>query len=220
MSGYETRKIHLRVGSREWKIRSLKDTQQYYDPQGEAKRAGICSASWSLFGQLWPASKALARAVKKIDISGRRFIELGCGLGLPSLVLRARGAHVVASDKHPLSEEFLDYNAALNQVPEVPFVDLDWGLSPAPDQRGQYDVILGSDILYEPDHAEMLAEFVSQLAAPKAKVLITCPGRGYRNRFARYLQDYGFDLTEQNIPFIEGEPAPHRGRLLSFRRGF
>src|SRR5690625_6600346 len=64
MSGYATRKLNVRIGSRKWKIRALSDTQQYADPYGEAKRAGICSASWSLFGQLWPASKALARAVR------------------------------------------------------------------------------------------------------------------------------------------------------------
>lgn len=61
-----------------------------------------------------------ARAVKHIDIKGRRILELGCGLGLPSLGLQARGADVTASNRHPLSEPFLDYNAALNHLPEVP----------------------------------------------------------------------------------------------------
>lgn len=219
MPGYETRKLNVRIGSRDWRIRSLSDKQQYSDPHGEAKRAGICSASWSLFGQLWPASKALARAVKRIDISNRRIIELGCGLGLPSLVLKARGANVIASDRHPLSESFLDYNANLNQVPEVPFMDLDWNpIEPDPN-LGHFDTIIGSDILYERDHADMLAGLVSRIAAPVAKVLITCPGRGYRNHFSRLLEASGFELTEANIPFTLDEAPPFRGRLLTYRRG-
>lgn len=218
MPGYATRKLKVRIGSRKWKIRALSDTQQYADPNGEAKRAGICSASWSLFGQLWPASKALARAVKRIDIEGRRILELGCGLGLPSLVLQSRGADVTASDHHPLSAPFLDYNAALNNISSPSYLDLSWDPSDSHADVGQFDLIIGSDILYEPDHAEMLAALVNRLANAKAKVLITCPGRGYRNRFSRLLQSEGFELTQTNIPFTEAEEPPFRGRLLCYKR--
>src|SRR5690625_5520486 len=147
MSGYATRKLNVRIGSREWKIRALSDTQQYADPYGEAKRAGICSASWSLFGQLWPASKALARAVKRIDIEGRRIIELGCGLGLPSLVLQSRGVNITASDHHPLSESFLAYNATLNPLAPPTYLDLACD-APSP-ETGPCDPIHGSDLLRE-----------------------------------------------------------------------
>lgn len=44
MPGYQTRKFHLPIGTRQWKIRSLSDKQQYADPHGEALHAGICSA--------------------------------------------------------------------------------------------------------------------------------------------------------------------------------
>jgi Predicted methyltransferase len=218
MPGYSTRKLDVRIGSRYWKIRSLHDRQQYADPNGEAKRAGICSASWSLFGQLWPASQVLATAVKRIDIENRRILELGCGLGLPSLVLHSRGADVTASDYHPLSEPFLDYNAALNDLPPVPYLNLSWDSPKLDEEVGQFDLIIGSDILYERDHAEKLAALINRLAADRAKVLISCPGRGYRNRFSRLLQSSGFELTETTLPFTEDEAPPHRGRLLTYRR--
>ena len=218
MPGYETQKLNVNVGALQWKIRALSDINQYADPQGVAARAGICSASWSLFGQLWPASRVLAKAVKHIDISNRRIIELGCGLGLPSLVLQSRGADVTASDHHPLSKKFLSYNAALNRLPDIPYLDLPWT---SLDQTiGQFDLILGSDILYEQNHASMLADLVSHLASPKAKVLITCPGRGHRNRFSRLLEEKGFELTETRLPFNESDKPPYKGRLLSYRRGF
>lgn len=221
MPGYSTRKLNVRIGTRDWKIRALSDKRQYADPDGEATRAGICSASWSLFGQLWPASRALATAIKHIDIDQRRFIELGCGLGLPSLVLQSRGADITASDRHPLSEQFLDYNASINGLAPLAYVDLPWAPSesiPSPD-IGRFEVIVGSDILYERDHAETLAELVVQLASDNAKVLITCPGRGYRNHFSRLLKSSGFELTETPMPFEDGEQPPFRGRLLTYRRG-
>lgn len=217
MPGYETRKLDVRIGAFSCRIRALSDHMQYADPQGEATRAGICSASWSLFGQLWPASKALARAVKHIDIDNRRIIEIGCGLGLPSLLLQSRGADITASDHHPLSENFLDYNAALNQLAPIPYLDLPW--TEKVTNPGQYDLIVGSDILYERNHADLLAELIGQLAAPVAKVLITCPGRGYRNHFSRLMQAMGFEASATPVAFSKGEVPPHKGRLLSYRRG-
>jgi len=67
-------------------------------------------------------------------------------------------------------------------------------------------------------HAEMLAALVNRLASANAKVLITCPGRGYRNRFSRLLQSSGFDFTETNVPFTKDEAPPFRGRLLCYKR--
>ena len=217
MSGYETRKLDVQVGSFHCKIRALSDHLQLSDGIGKAESAGICSASWSLFGQLWPASQVLAKAVKHIDINNRRILELGCGLGLPSLVLQSRGADITASDHHPLSESLLDYNATLNQITTVPYIDLPW--TEETPGTGQFDLIVGSDILYERNHAGMLAELIQRLAAPAAEILITCPGRGYGNQFTRLLESFGFELTETRMAFNVGEKPPYRGRLLCYRRG-
>lgn len=217
MPGYDVRKIEVQVGAYRCRIRALSDHLQFADPTGQAEQAGICSASWSLFGQLWPASYVLANAVKHINISNRRIIELGCGLGLPSLLLKSRGADITASDHHPLSKPFLDYNTELNKLPPIPYMDLPWDTT---EDVGRFDLIIGSDILYERNHAQLLTSLIDKIAARKSKILITCPGRGYRNSFSRSLYEQGFELTETRIAFAEDEKAPFRGRLLSYTRGF
>ena len=58
MPGYETRKLDVRVGAFKARIRALSDHNQFADPNGKAEDAGICSASWSLFGQLWRQQSA------------------------------------------------------------------------------------------------------------------------------------------------------------------
>lgn len=217
MPGYETRKLKVRVGTDTYKIRALSDKQQYSDPEGTAERAGISSATWSLFGQLWPASKALARKMKKTTIENRRILELGCGLGLSSLVLQRRGADITASDYHPLAEPFLDYNAALNQLPAIAYHNLPWE-QPAP-ELGRFDLIIGSDILYERDHADMLARLVYRHAQPRSEVIITCPGRRYRGRFSRALQAQGYRVIEKRKPFGKQDAISKPGFLLRFLRG-
>jgi predicted nicotinamide N-methyase len=217
MPGYETRKLKVRVGANKYRIRALSDLQQFADPCGTSKRAGISSATWSLFGQIWPASRILAKAVAEIDIEGRRILELGCGLGLASLVLQQRGADITATDYHPLVEPFLDYNAELNDLPPIAYQNLPWEIA-APD-LGRFDLIIGSDILYERNHAELLARLIKRHALPDAEVLITCPGRGYRGRFSRALEAQGYHLTQKRKRFDEDEVPPYRGRLLRYRRG-
>jgi len=217
MPGYSTRQINVQLGDHGYLIRALSDKQQFADPTGAAERAGISSSLWSLFGQVWPAGRVLAEAMCTFDIAGKRILELGCGLGLSSLVLQRRRGDIVASDHHPLAQSFLAHNAALNDLPEVAYHDLPWA---APDASlGLFDLIIGSDILYERDHAAQVAAVVLRHARPVAQVLITDPGRGNSGPFTRALIAQGFDVVEHRSGFDEGDIAPFRGRLLSYSRG-
>ncbi len=213
MPGYRTHIHQLTFGQRTYAIRALADTQQYADPDQTAADAGISSAQWSLFGQVWPAGQRLAEAMASHDIAGKRILELGCGLGLASLVLRGRGADIVASDYHPLAEVFLAYNAALNALDSVPYRQLDW--EAAPREMGRFDMIIASDVLYESRHAAMLATLVPQLAAPACEIVISDPGRGNGNTLSRLLADSGFVLERDDAVAQGGNKSP---RLLVYRR--
>lgn len=216
MPGYDTHIRTLRLGEHEYRIRSLVDLQQFADPDHHAQRLGISSAQWSLFGHVWPAGRLLAEAVATRDIAGKRILELGCGLGLASLVLRRRGADIVASDYHPLAETFLAYNSALNELPAVPYRTLRWG---TPNEGlGHFDLVIGSDILYERDHAERLSELVRDHANPGCEVLITDPGRGNSAPFTRRLATQGFEVAELRCRMNDSDVAPFRGRLLHYFR--
>lgn len=216
MPGYTTRLLTLRFGGHDYRIRALSDLQQFADPHGLADRAGISSAQWSLFGQVWPASRVLAQAMCGFEVAGKRILELGCGLGLSSLVLQRRQADITASDHHPLAEEFLTYNAALNGLPMPAYLDLAWTL-PQP-KLGRFDLIIGSDLLYERGHAAQIAALIANHARPDAEVLITDPGRGNSGAFTTALLDQGFNVDEVRSAFDDGDVAPFRGRLLSYRR--
>lgn len=68
-------------------MRSLLDRQQFHDPDGNAEALGISSATWPLFGLLWPTGRVLAHAMVSFELKGRRVLELGCGMALASLVV-------------------------------------------------------------------------------------------------------------------------------------
>ncbi len=217
MPGYLTRHQRIRLGGQDYDIRSLADHQQFADPDGHAEKLGISSAQWPLFGQIWPAGRLLANAMEAFDIDGKRILEIGCGLGLASLVLQRRGAEVIATDMHPLAESFLAYNSALNGLPSVPYRNLHWAV-PLP-TLGRFDLLIAADVLYERAHAELIAALVERHALPEAEVVLTDPGRGSSGAFTRALELQGFEASESRGALDEDDVPPFRGRLLHFRRG-
>ncbi len=216
MPGYLTRELDLDVGGAPLQVRALQDLQQFDDPQGLAESVGIHSAQWSLFGHPWPSGLALAAHMADIDIVGRRILELGCGLAVASLVLARRGADVTASDHHPLAAEFLRHNARANGLPDIPFRRLDW--EHPDDSLGRFDLIIGSDVLYERRHVALLDAVIGRHALPRAEVIVTDPGRGNAARFERLLRARGFDVGEIRMAFAPDERPPGRGRLITANR--
>ena len=218
MPGYEVKFQRVAVaGGADLEIRSLLDRQQYADAFGTAAAAGISPATWPLFGQVWPSAQKLADLMQTRDLKSRRVLEIGCGMALASIVVHRRHGNITASDCHPLTQAFLHANLLLNHLPDMKYATGNWGRSNP--ELGEFDLIIGSDILYERDHPEQLAAFIQLHAAPCAEVLIVDPDRGNRSAFNRYMAQCGFALTETVITVPLDDGSPYKGRLLCYRRG-
>ena len=239
MPGYEVKHEQVGIaGEADLRIRSLLDRQQFADPLGAAEALGISSAQWPLFGLLWPSGQRLAdHMARRVPVTGERILEIGCGLALASLVCHRAGADVTASDCHPLAEAFLRENLRLNALPPLPYRHGQWGAAGAPGTptavgagpggdrddsapQGHFDLIIGSDVLYERDDGGTLCGYIAALALPAAQVLIIDPERGNRAAFSRRMDALGFSLRQTRLdsPAL-GALAAYRGRLLDFRRG-
>ncbi|SPE24072.1 conserved hypothetical protein [Burkholderiales bacterium] len=231
MLGYQTKQQNVAIaGVDDLIIRSLLDRQQFHDPLGQANRLGISSAAWPLFGQLWPSGLFLAARIALRPVCpGERILEIGCGLALASLVGHRRGADVTASDCHPLAEGFLRENLRLNDLPPMKYRHAHWSAAGAkpigkdiPGSfaiAGQYDLIMGSDLLYERDASGALAALIACHATPAAEVWIVDPDRGNRPAFHRQMARRGFVVHEEPLkqPASNGVEA-YKGRILIYRR--
>jgi predicted nicotinamide N-methyase len=228
MPGYLVKQERIAIeGVRDLLIRSLLDRQQFSDPLGEAERIGISSAAWPLFGLPWPSGAHLAArmAVRPVR-AGERILEVGCGLALASLVGHRRGADVTASDCHPLTASFLLENLRLNELLPMKYRHGDWAAprgTPEADRsdivHGRYDLIIGSDLLYERDDRATLAGFIGRHAMPAAEVWIVDPNRGNRPAFNRHMAGQGFSLREESLDRIASAGVEaYKGRVLIYRR--
>ena len=117
-------------------------------------------------------------------------LELGCGLGMASLVINARGGDILATDYHPRAEVFLHDNSRRNALTDTPFQRLDWRM-PNPD-LGVFDLIIGSDLLYEPDHPVLLSEFLARHSDATTRIIIVDPKRRLHVRFRKRMEAAGF----------------------------
>ena len=230
---YQTRLHTIQIrGQAPLEIYTLLDRQQYYDPTGAAKRLGICSAAWPLFGMLWPSGFQLAKKIVKRPVqSNQKILEIGCGLGLASLMAHRLGVDITASDRHPLASRFLSKNSTHNLLPELQYRHGQWGRDQAvctkdtgaPLISERYDLVMGSDLLYDPSSPAQVAEFIHQAKA-KSEVWVMDPNGGYRNRFSRSMADYGFSLAHDKKiqrPYafnLDETPQPYSGRFLVYKR--
>lgn len=224
MPGYRIKLERIAiVGADDLLIRSLLDRQQYSDPLGTAAAQGISSASWPMFGLLWPSGAQLAaRMATHPVVFGARVLEIGCGLALASLVGHRRGNDMTASDCHPLTEGFLEENLRLNALPPMKYRRGHWGMRETGangDVHGMYDLIIGSDLLYERDAGGLLAAFIGRHASPAAQVWIVDPDRGNRPAFNRQMAHEGFGMHEERLDRADAPgQAAYKGRLLTYRR--
>jgi predicted nicotinamide N-methyase len=128
------------------------------------------------WAELWPSSIALARAVAAAAPVGARVLELGCGLGLPSIAAALCGAHVLATDRSTDALTFTTYNAALNGT-SVEVDVCSWADAESVVSRAPWDLVLGADVLYP--HADLtdLAELLPRLVTAGGEVWLADPGR-------------------------------------------
>jgi predicted nicotinamide N-methyase len=115
---------------------------------------------WSV---LWRSGVALARQLAGEDLRGLRVVELGCGLGIPSIAAARGGAEVIATDGDIDALGLVRRNAQANGV-EVETAALDWADPDELVDRGPFDLVLASDVLYERPGVAMLLALLPRLA--------------------------------------------------------
>ena len=146
---------------------------------------------------------------------GEKILEIGCGIGLASLALTMRAQNVSATDRHPETHGFLSFNTRLNELPSIPFERCSWELPES--SLGRFDLIIGSDLLYETTSLDPLSRFIDRHAREVCEVLIVDPNRGLRARFSKSMANVGF-LSRPHRKVTDHACDGYKGSILGFER--
>jgi predicted nicotinamide N-methyase len=131
---------------------------------------------WSV---LWRSGLALGRELGNRRLDGLRVVELGCGMGVPSLAASRSGAAVLATDVSVEALELLACNASRNDI-DVDTAQVDWGSPASLLPRAPFDLVLAADVLYDRASVAQLLALLPRLAP---RTLLADPGRPAADAF-------------------------------------
>ena len=176
-------------GGRTWRLLLPADADQfltYLEPTlVDGPEADV------FWAKLWPPTTALCELLSKADWPAQsRVLELGCGIGLVGMAAAARGCEVTFSDYVPMAVEVAVANARENGYHAVRGLVLDWN---APTDE-QFDVLLGSDILYDRKNHRPLVGVLRTMLAPGGTAWIGDAGRYHVAEFIEWAWEAGFDV--------------------------
>lgn len=147
------------------------------------------------WANVWESAIVLAEEISSLDGAGRRFLELGCGLGLPAVVAARRGFAALASDYEEDALEGVRFNADRNGAGALGVRLLDWRR--LPDDLGSFDLVGAADVLYEKHHAEALAAVIARTLADDGVALVADPGRARAAGFEPAARAAGLGVVKQ-----------------------
>jgi predicted nicotinamide N-methyase len=158
------------------------------------------------WAELWPSSLALARAIAGRSLRGARTLELGCGLGLPSIAAALAGGRVLATDWSEDAVAMTAANAERNDA-EVETLLCSWTAPEPILDRAPWDLVLASDVLYERRNAELLLDLLPRLGD---EVLLADPGRPPAGPFLEVARSQ-WEIVSKRTPEL-ANGAVHRLR--------
>ena len=154
------------------------------------------------WADLWPSAKRLARHLldapaEALDRAGT-ILELGCGVGLASLAIKARGGEPIASahDHEPDALRFARWNAERNGLGRLATLELDWRSVP---DTLRASLVVGADVLYERRNAVAIAELLPKVLVPGGEALLADPRRPWRGALIDALRGhdrFGWSIEE------------------------
>jgi predicted nicotinamide N-methyase len=166
------------------------------------------------WADLWPSARALAtHLLERDDLGGRRVLELGCGVGLPSIAALLAGADVTASDAEPVAVRIAARNARRCARRRLATMVIDVTDPPPPLlELPPFDLVIAADVLYRAELGDAFAELLPRIVATPGEALVVHPFASQGDAMITTLAARGFtvDRAELAVPdWLDGRTVVH-----------
>ena len=167
---YETSFDPLAVDGEILQVLSIANMDRHIDRLIAAKSIHNPLLDLPLWAKIWPASFVLGRFIRKYNPEGKTMLELGCGMGICSLVASRYGfSQITATDINRDALLFTRANILKNSLENLisaKYLDVS---NPDQDITRQPDFICASELLYLDNLHRPLLKFIRRWLAPDGK---------------------------------------------------
>jgi predicted nicotinamide N-methyase len=149
------------------------------------------------WAELWPSGIALAAKIAREPgaLSGKRVLELGCGLGVTAIAALRAGAELLVTDYAQAALDLCALNSLDEAGKEPAAMRLNWR-----DPSDQFllvvgegfPIVLAADVLYERRDVEPLLGLVDRIVAPGGELWLAEPGRAPAASFSEAIVTRGW----------------------------
>lgn len=154
--------VPLKIGDKVLKILQIKEFEDYLEELIDVKATGMMDLPY--WAKLWDSSFMLAYFLgKQQAVLGRRVLEIGAGLGVVGVYAALCGHRVTITDINEDALHFARANVLLNDARNAEVRKLDWN---DPTFAETYDVIVGSEVVYDRQSYPALVQFLRRTLAP------------------------------------------------------
>jgi predicted nicotinamide N-methyase len=141
------------------------------------------------WAKVWPSAIALVKVLQKHPslIRDKTVLELGAGIGLPSLLMASEAKTIQVSDYDLEAVELLRKNIAHLQLQNVQALQMDWNDLP---ENINPEVIILSDVNYDPTQFETLTKLIEKFIHQGCTIILSTPQRIMASPFVLALSEF------------------------------
>ena len=139
------------------------------------------------WAKVWPSSIALHDVLKAHPylIQNKHVLEIGAGIGLPSLMLAPITKSIQISDYEKEAVELLQKNIKNLQLQNAVALQLDWNNMP---ENMNAEVLILSDVNYDPTQFETLTKLIDKFIHQGCTIILSTPQRIMASPFIQKLE--------------------------------
>jgi methyltransferase-like protein 23 len=139
------------------------------------------------WAKLWPSSIAMLDALMAHPhlIQNKHVLEIGAGIGLPSLMMAPITKSIHISDYDKEAVDLLQKNIEHLQLQNAEALQLDWNNVP---ENLNPEVVILSDVNYDPAQFDVLIRLIDKFLNQGSSIILSTPQRIMASSFVQKLE--------------------------------
>jgi len=157
------------------------------------------ATTFPFWAKVWPSAIAMHNVLKTNPnwIKNKHVLEIGAGIGLPSLMMADVTKSIQISDYDKDAVELLQKNIEHLQLQNAKALLLDWNALP---ENLQPDVLILSDVNYDPTQFEHLTKLIEKFIHQGCTIILSTPQRIMASPFVQKLELF---ITNRYLELVD-----------------